>query len=392
MLTSAAEAGRPFAEQTGRDDIQIDFEVTPNRPDCLSILGIAREVRVLTGAELRYPASILKETGPPASEAVAIQVQDPDLCPRYCARVIRNLQVGPSPEWLLRRLGAVGLRPINNVVDITNYVLMELGHPLHAFDLHKLENEQVIVRRAGTGESVETLDGVSRELNPEILVIADGRKPIAVAGIMGGRNTEVGAETVDVLLESAYFDAKTVRRGKATLGIQSEAAMRFERGADFCAAPIALDRAAGLVAEVCGGEVAPGMIDAAVGDCESEEIPARLSRIRKLLSVDFEDSRIVEILELLGCEVEQKGDDLSVIAPSFRPDLEREVDLVEEVGRIYGYESIKGKHGRQRPSRRVVRIPNRCPTGNPESLERTGSRRGSLQFDCRRHRDEIFRR
>ena len=342
VLTSEVEAGRPFAEQTGRDDIQIDFEVTPNRPDCLSILGIAREVRVLTGAELRYPASAFKETGPPASEAIAIQVQDPDLCPRYCARVIRNLKVGPSPDWLVRRLGAAGLRPVNNVVDITNYVLMELGHPLHAFDLHKLENERVIVRRAGAGESVETLDGVSRELNPEILVIADGRKPIAVAGIMGGRDTEVGVETVDVLLESAFFDAKTVRRGKATLGVQSEAAIRFERGADFCAAPIALDRAAGLMAEISGGEVAPGIIDVAGGDRKSHEISARLSRIKKLLSVDFEDSRIVEILELLGCEVEQKGNDLTVVAPSFRPDLEREVDLVEEVGRIHGYGSIEG--------------------------------------------------
>jgi phenylalanyl-tRNA synthetase beta chain len=342
VLTSKVEAGRPFAEQTGRDDIQLDFEVTPNRPDCLSILGIAREVRALTGAELRYPASSLKEAGQAASESVTIEVQDADLCPRYCGRVIRNLHVGPSPDWLVRRLGAVGLRPINNVVDITNYVLMELGHPLHAFDLHKLENHQVVVRRARAGESVETLDGVSRSLNSEILVIADGGKPIAVAGIMGGRNTEVGADTVDVLLESAYFHAGTVRRGKATLGMQSEAAMRFERGADFHAAPVALDRAAGLITEICGGEVAPGMIDVVAADWSSPEIRARLSRIRKLLNVDFDDSRIVEILELLGCQVEQNGDDLAVVAPSFRPDLEREVDIVEEVGRIYGYDSIAG--------------------------------------------------
>lgn len=341
VLTSEVEAGRPFAEQTGRTDIQIDFEVTPNRPDCLSILGIAREVRVLTGAELRYPVSALREAGAPASEAIAIRVRDRDLCPRYCARVIRRLRLGPSPDWLVRRLATVGLRSINNVVDVTNYVLMELGHPLHAFDLNRLEGGQVIVRRADAGESVETLDGVSRELNPEILVIADGRKPIAVAGIMGGRNTEVGAETVDVLLESAFFQARAVRHGKATLGLQSEAAMRFERGADFRAAPMALDRAAAMMAEICGGEVAPGMIEVAAGAWESHEIGARLSRIKKLLSVDFEDSRIVEILELLGCEVEQKEDDLSVIAPSFRPDLEREIDLVEEVGRVYGYGSIE---------------------------------------------------
>jgi len=342
VLDAEVELGKPFAEQTGNDDVQIEFEVTPNRPDCLSVFGIAREVRVLSGAELRHPGRSLEEAGAPLSESVTIEIQDAEMCPRYCGRVIRNLQVGPSPDWLVRRLGAVGLRPINNVVDITNYVLMELGHPLHAFDLHKLENNQIFVRRARAGESVETLDGVCRELNPEILVIADGRKPIAVAGIMGGRNTEVGTETVDVLIESAYFHARTVRGSKATLGIQSEAATRFERGADFHAAPIALDRAAGLMAEICGGEVAPGMIDVVAADCASREIHARLSRIKKLLSVDFHDSRIVEILELLGCQVEQNGDDLSVIAPSFRPDLEREVDIVEEVGRVYGYGNIEG--------------------------------------------------
>ena len=340
VIDAAATHGEPFAKQSGLDDIEIDFEVTPNRPDCLSIFGIAREVRALSGVELRPPTVALKEVGAAATDEVEIQVLASSMCPRYCARVVRNVELRPSPDWLTRRLNAVGLRPINNVVDITNYVLMELGHPLHAFDLDKLEGRRVLVRTAQDGEQVETLDGVTRALTPEILVIADAQKPIAVAGIMGGSNTEVADDTTNVLLESAYFHPGTVRNGRAILSMQSEASMRFERGADYHATSMALDRAAGLIADLCSGQVAPGMIDISV-DFAPTRVDARLSRIRNLLSVNFEASRVVEILELLGCQVEIEADVLHVRVPSFRPDLQREVDLVEEVGRIHGYDRIE---------------------------------------------------
>ena len=342
VLDDALQPGQPFASQVGLDDILLDFEVTPNRPDCLSFLGIAREVRALTGAELRMPACDVEESGPPTGDAVAIDIEDAEGCPRYVGRVIRNLRIGPSPAWLQHRLQAIGQRPINNVVDVTNYVLMELGHPLHAFDLAKLTDARIVVRCARPGEELETLDGVRRPLTEEILVIADGQKPVALAGIMGGAGSEVGEQTTDILLESAYFDPVRVRRGKSLLEMQTEASARFERGADWAIPPAAIDRAARLIGELAGGQIAPAPLDVYPNPRRQNRIRARVSRINQLLSTQLDAPVIGRILELLGCVVERDGDALEVTAPTFRPDLEREADIIEEVGRIYGYDHISG--------------------------------------------------
>ena len=342
VLDESLTPGTSFAASAGLDEVMLDFEVTPNRPDCLSLWGIAREVRALTGAELRMPACEVTESGPPAAASVAIDIEDAQGCPRYVGRVVRNVRIGPSPEWLQRRLQAVGQRPINNVVDVTNYVLQELGQPLHAFDLAKLADDRIIVRRARPGEKMESLDEIERELTEEILVIADGRKAVALAGIMGGADSEVSAATTDILLESAYFDPTRVRRGKSLLEMQTEAAMRFERGADWEMAPVAIDRAARLIAELAGGDVAPERLDLFPNPPQLPHPSARISRVNQLLATDLDGAAICHTLELLGCQVEQEGDLLQVVPPSYRPDLLREADLIEEVGRIYGYDRIEG--------------------------------------------------
>ena len=340
VLSPDLETGKPLSAQIGFDDVVIDFEVTPNRPDCLSIFGIAREVGALTDAKLKLPPHSVSESGPPISASISIEIEDPQSCPRYVGRVLRNVRVGPSPPWLQRRLQAIGLRPINNVVDVTNYVLMELGHPLHAFDLRKLEESRIVVRRARDGEMLETLDGVCRELRSEILVVADGQRPVAVAGIMGGSNSEVTEETVDILLESACFSASRVRRAKSLLSLQTEASMRFERGVDFAIPPLAIDRAAHLISALGDGRVARGRLDVCPAPLQPTRIGARVTRINRLLNTDLNAGTICHILKRLGCGIERDGEVLTVVAPSFRPDLQREVDLVEEVGRIYGYEHI----------------------------------------------------
>ena len=261
VLPDELQVGAPFAAQVGLAEVVLDFEVTPNRPDCLSLLGIAREVRALTGAPLRLPPHAVAEAGPPTVSSAAVSIEDPQGCPRYVARLIRNVRIGPSPLWLQHRLRAVGMRPINNVVDATNLVMLELGQPLHAFDLGRLAGSRIAVRRARPGEELETLDGARRPLDEEILVIADGEKPVAVAGVMGGLHSEVTARTADILLESAYFSPAAVRRGRVRLGLHTEASMRFERGADWEMAPLAGDRAALLIAQLAGGQVAPAPLD-----------------------------------------------------------------------------------------------------------------------------------
>ncbi|RKY61834.1 MAG: phenylalanine--tRNA ligase subunit beta [Candidatus Latescibacterota bacterium] len=250
------------------------------------------------------------------------------------------MKVGPSPLWMRARLLMAGVRPISNVVDVTNYVLMELGHPLHAFDLGKLSGQKIVVRRARKGEALETLDGVDRELDEEVLVIADAEKPIAIAGVMGGANSEVSEETRDVLLESAYFDPVLVRRGSKKLGMSTEASRRFERGMDVEATVRALDRAAGLISELAGGKVAPGVLDVRVSPPRKVVVSFRPEQTRRLLGVDIPDGEMVRIFRSLQFEVQEKDGRLEVWVPSFRVDVCREVDLVEEVARICGYDSI----------------------------------------------------
>ena len=350
VLPDSAKVGQPFSSQAGLDDVILDFEVTPNRPDCLSLAGIAREVRALTGLDVNLPET---QTETAASDADApafagIEIEDAAGCPRYVGRVLHGIQVAPSPAWLQQRLTAVGQRPINNVVDVTNLVMLETGQPLHAFDLARLEGGRIVVRAAARGEKVTTLDGSEHDLDEEILVIADSARPVALAGVMGAANSEVGDATSDILLEAAYFDPARVRRGAARLGLSTEASMRFERGADMAAPPQAIERATHLLAAIAGGGVSPP-VDVFPGTLPQRAIPLRVSRVNKLLATCLDAGAVRRILELLECRVEIDGDILTTHVPTFRPDLEREVDLIEEVGRIHGFDEIAANTTMQGP-------------------------------------------
>jgi phenylalanyl-tRNA synthetase beta chain len=342
VLPDEWDAGTSFPLAAGLDDTVIDFEVTPNRPDCLSVVGIAREVATLAEVELRMPQVQLSTSGAAVDTAASVTIDDEQGCVRYVARVIRGVSVGPSPAWLQDRLRAVGQRPINNVVDVTNFVMLELGQPLHAFDLARLQDHRIVVRRSQPGETVQTLDGATHELTDSgILLITDGAGPIAVAGVMGGADSEVTEQTTDILLESAHFDARQIRAGARRLGMHTDASMRFERGADPDMPETASQRAAALLAEVAGGEVAPGVIDEYPVLKERRTISLRPSRAARLLALPVDDSICSNILQRLGCSVTAgENGSLDVLVPSFRPDLEREIDLVEEVGRIHGYDRV----------------------------------------------------
>jgi len=319
----------------------LDLEITTNRPDCLSHYGVAREVATFYRAPLKPIEVALKESGPPATREVSIEITAPELCARYCGRVIRNVQVKPSPAWLVKRLEAIGARPINNVADVTNYVLMELGHPLHAFDLARLSDRKIIVRRARPGEYLKTLDGVGRTLTPENLVIADGQRPVALAGVMGGEESEISSATKTVLLESAWFEPISIRRTAKSFGLHTEASHRFERGADVEMAPGALDRTAALIAELAGGEILPGVIDVYPRPFAEGEIALRPSEIRRILGAEVPNEVVEYILCALGCHVEsQSGQRWLVKPPSWRLDLAGEIDCIEEIARVNGYEAL----------------------------------------------------
>ncbi len=343
VLPSDYSVGTPYADAAGLNDVVIDFEVTPNRPDCLSIVGIAREVSALSQRPLNLPRFELDAQGPPVETTCRVDIDDTVGCPRYVARILRGIQVAPSPSWLQNRLRAVGQRPINNVVDVTNFVMLELGQPLHAFDLARLREGRIVVRRAIPGEPLQTLDGTDQKLTPEDLVIADGVGPVALAGIMGGANSEVDDSTTDILLESAFFDRRTVRQTASRLGLRTEASARFERGADVAMAAFASERAADLLAQITGGVIDDGAIDVYPAPTSLPQIPLRPERASQLLSANIDSEECRRILQALGCVVDRGSDqDLVVTVPAFRPDLEREVDLVEEVGRIHGYHQVEG--------------------------------------------------
>lgn len=322
----------------------LDLEITTNRPDCLSHCGVAREVATFYRVPLRPVDFTLKESGPAVASEASVEISAPELCARYCARVIRNVRVQPSPGWLAKRLEAIGARPINNVADITNYVLMELGHPLHAFDLARLHEKKIIVRRARAGEHLKTLDGVGRTLNAENLVIADGRRPVALAGVMGGEDSEISSATESVLLESAWFDPVSVRRTSKSFGMHTEASHRFERGADIEMAPRALDRAAALIADLAGGEVLPGVIDVYPRPFALRQITLRSSEIRRILGAQSANEIVEYILAALGCKVEAQGQGIWLVTPpSWRLDITREVDFTEEIARVEGYDRFPSR-------------------------------------------------
>ena len=251
-LPDDSPVGAPLATALGLDDVVLELEVTPNRPDCLSMIGIAREIGAETGNPVKFPSAILQESIADIRELTSVAIDAPELCPRYAARVIRGVRVAPSPNWLQRKLESIGVGAINNVVDITNFVLMECGHPLHAFDYHKLAENRIVVRRAAPDETLTTIDGTERKLASDMLVIADAEKPVALAGVMGGFDSEISDQTVDVLLESAYFHPPSIRKTSKALGMHTEASHRFERGADPEGVIPAIDRAAQLIAELAG--------------------------------------------------------------------------------------------------------------------------------------------
>lgn len=326
------------------DDWVLDLEVTTNRPDCLSHYGVARELATLYGQPLKLPKIAPREATEPAKGAANIEIADPELCHRYCGRVIRNVQVKPSPDWLVKRLEAVGQRPINNVADVTNYVLMELGHPLHAFDLARLRQQTIIVRRARPGEALRTLDGVDRKLGADNLVIADAERAVALAGVMGGADSEISGATTSVLLESAWFEPVSIRRTAKSQGMHTEASHRFERGADVEMAPVALDRAAEMIRELAGGEILHGRIDVYPRRRARTAITLRASEIQRLLGTDVRRPEVRRILSSLGFSLEVQGTkDWRATPPTFRPDVTREVDLIEEVARHYGYDRLPSR-------------------------------------------------
>ncbi len=342
VLPRDTKVGTPLAQALGMDDWVLELEITPNRPDCMGIIGVAREVAALVKETIHIPDVSLNETGKNITDRVRIDVNDPDLCPRYTARFIDNVTIGPSPIWLRQRLEAVGIRAINNVVDITNYVLMETGQPLHAFDFKFLRGGQVTVRRAKAGEKLETIDHIVRTLVPDNLVITDSERPVALAGVMGGLDSEINEETTEVLLESANFSAINIRQTSRSLGLISDSSLRFEKGVDIEGAAYAADRTAQLISEVAGGRIWSGLIDNYPNKREPRHVKLRPEKVATVLGADIGPEKVTEIMKSLELKVATTADtnELRVTVPSFRVDLEREIDLIEEVGRIYGLNNI----------------------------------------------------
>jgi len=344
ILPSGLDVGRPVFEQLGLKDVMYEIGLTPNRPDCLSVVGVAREVAAMAETPLRLPEPVISENDTLVTERTSVTLEDPNLCPRYAARLIENVKIGPSPEWLVRRLETVGLRSINNVVDVTNFVMMELGQPLHAFDFNLLRERRIVVRRAEEGAEFTTLDGQVRTLLAADLVICDGEGPIALAGVMGGGNSEVSSETTDILLESAYFNPVTIRRTSKRLGLHTDASHRFERGTDVDMVPLALDRATALIAELASGQVAKGVVDEYPSTLPSRSVTITASKASQILGLEIDAEDIRHKLNLIGlkCDLQfdRRDGAVKVAIPNFRPDLEREIDLVEEVARLIGYDKI----------------------------------------------------
>jgi phenylalanyl-tRNA synthetase beta chain len=327
--------GKPF-------DALIDIKITPNRPDALSMLGLARDLCAACGKDApAFPDGAVAEAGEPAAKSASVAIESPDGCPRYAGRVIRGVTIGPSPLWLARAVESAGMRSINNVVDVTNYILVEVGHPLHAFDLALVKDGKVIVRRANEGETVTTLDGQEAALRATDLLIADPQKPIALAGIMGCGNTEINEATRDVFLECAYFDPATIRATSKRLGKQTDSSYRFERGVDPQGLRRVVDRAARLIAEVSGGAVAPGAFDEGSGVAPAQPVTVRVARVGELLGMALTAEEVAAPLRPLGFGLEPAGEGVfRVTVPPWRPDIEGEADIVEEVGRIVGYDRI----------------------------------------------------
>ncbi|MFO7569728.1 MAG: phenylalanine--tRNA ligase subunit beta [Smithellaceae bacterium] len=342
QLPSDFTLGQTLQAALDLEDTVFDISITPNRSDCLSVMGIAREVAAMTGKKIRPPRVRMKESGEDIRSLTSVKIIDADLCPRYTARMIQNVKIGPSPVWIKSRLEAAGLRPINNVVDVTNFVMLEMGQPLHAFDFRFLEEGRIVVRRSLAGEEFTSLDGKDRVLPEDTLLICDGKKPVAIGGIMGGLNSEVKDDTQVVFLESAYFLPSSIRRCARKLAMPTDAAYRFERGIDPEGVVQALDRAAQLIAETSGGTICRDYIDEYPQKVSvATDIPLRMNRIHEIIGAEISAAEVVRILRLLGMTVRPAGKGrYSVTPPTARVDIAREIDLIEEVVRLYGYDLI----------------------------------------------------
>ena len=356
-LAGQFEPGSAFAPSVGLDDHRIDIEVSPNRGDLLSHVGVARELVGEEGVRpvdlpgaVEHELAVRAGSGVVDAHGVRVRIDDSRQCPRYMAAVVRGVRVGPSPEWLASRLRAAGAHPINNVVDTTNYVLLELGQPLHAFDLAKVAGPEIVVRGAREGETVRTLDGERREPDAGTLLICDRERPLAIAGVMGGRDSEIGEETTDVLLECALFDPKGVRSARRALGMSTDASYRFERGVDPSGLERAIRRAVSIIVATAGGEPAPALLDACPRPWRAPTVTLRPERVERLLGVRFATGEIVDLLEPLGYACVPTAGAIEVTVPGHRSyDTIREVDLIEEVARVHGYDRFPDDLGAFRP-------------------------------------------
>lgn len=341
ILDRNAVAGTPFGDIAGKPDTILSLEITWNRPDCLSMIGIAREIAALYGKKLKLPPVDFAEAGGDVSSRVSVTIEDSAGCPRYTGRVFDGVRIGPSPFWMQRRLVAAGMRPISNVVDITNYVMLECGHPLHAFDYELVSDRKIVVRRAKPGEKMATLDGVARNITPDMLLIADGKRPVALAGVMGGAGSEICPQTRSLLLESATFNAAGIRRTSSALGLSTESSYRFERGVDAMTVEWASRRAGSLLVAWSGAKAVAGVVDVFSGKPAERRIICRFARVNSLLGTDVPGYRVREILESLGFVVESgTADGCTVRVPSFRGDVTVEADVIEEIVRMYGLDKV----------------------------------------------------
>ncbi|HSR88552.1 MAG TPA: phenylalanine--tRNA ligase subunit beta [Pontiella sp.] len=370
VLDASLEAGTPFVTIWGEPETVIELEITPNRPDCLSMIGVAREMAVLYGSDLKIPSYGILEIEDDVQEEISVTVEDTVKCPRYTARVLKEANIGPSPEWMQKRLEAAGLRPINNVVDITNYVMLETGHPLHAFDKNLVAGNKIIVRDARPGEKMVTLDAAERTLTEEMLVIADADKPSAIAGVMGGNVSEINDASTTILLEAAAFETSSIRHTAKKLGLATDSSYRFQRGVNADSVEWASRRAAELMCELAGAKVCKGMVDVYPNRKPPHEIPFAWKRITSVIGADIPVAEMKRIFQMLEIQIEHdNGESATAFVPSFRLDLEREVDLIEEIARIHGVDNIPA----ETPLAKVI------PSADDSRVRAISELRGRLQ-------------
>jgi len=341
VLDPGLKEGTPVSDALHLNDVILEIAITPNRPDALSHIGVARDLAAIFKSEVNLPEIDFEETEEKASDAAEIEIIDAENCPRYSSRIVRGVTIQDSPAWLKRRLKNIGLRPINNIVDVSNYIMYETGQPLHAFDLQNLSGHKIVVRSTEKETTFTTLDSKKRKLPSGTLMICDGTKPVAIAGVMGGENSEVTSDTKNILIESAYFNPSSVRYASKILGLSTDASYRFERGTDPNGTIFAAERAAQLISQLAGGEVLKGVLDVYPEQIERKELRLRFERVEKILGYSIEKDVISDIMVKLGMRILVKSnEELHISVPSFRPDIEREIDLIEEIARIHGYDNI----------------------------------------------------